>query len=415
MVVEKYPFEERVEHGFDSRTSFFITKRFYELREEGLLEYRDHPSLPLRIWNYTRGCQYLAAWQPETLASRGLITDHEDRVITPAFVKFFNYGEPSCKLEEILDEITDQQTISHLNVDFDEKFDGSFGIVFHYNDKWYVASRGSFDSLWSLKGQDILSYYDASSLNPLCTYLVEIVFKGNRIVVDYGDINELCALGSLKRCEEGWIETDDYKSTPFKQPRSLKFDLGVEHELPLKEKIKRYTEELIKVYDKGDAQFEGFVGSIKIKGHVQRYRFKTKMPSYLDLHKNVMHIGEKNVWQICVGDIDEMKFLEFLPDEFEDWYKEKKTYYMHICAQKYAFYESMQAKMQVDLRVYWDRKHPDHHNKKSEWLAIWKAEGCTESEYGIFISWLGGKDVRRSILSPYKPKGVQTVGLSRIK
>lgn len=412
MLLDKYPFAK-------INGKYYLTKSYHTLWRQGYLEYKDHPTLPLRIWNYTRKCQYDRKWTPETVTARGLITTKDDEVITPAFPKFYNWGEPEVKEDiEKLYEIKGKKSVM---LSYTDKWDGSFGIVFHYGGEWHVASRGSFDSLWALKGKDILSYYmPACKLNASCIYLVEIIFKGNRILVDYGDRNDLVILGILERDEDlGWRDVSAF--------RLEKYDIGDKNgrnfilpshifTIACKEDLEDIVEQL-RSEDPGDASKEGYVVTLYYdpENLNLKYRFKVKFASYLELHKNVIHISERDVWEICCGYRSEELFINHLPDEFDEWYREKKAYYMSICTRKYAFFESMQELLNVDLSVYWNRNHPENSSKKLGWIMLAKSSGMPENEYGVFIKWLGGNDVRKQILAPYRPKGVQTIGLSRIQ
>lgn len=54
----------------------------------------DHPTEPLRLFNYTELAQFQKAWNPVTRACRGLIINRETgEIIARPFPKFFNHGE----------------------------------------------------------------------------------------------------------------------------------------------------------------------------------------------------------------------------------------------------------------------------------------------------------------------------------
>jgi RNA ligase len=128
----------------------------------------------LELYAYTNGCVFDKRWDLYSPVSRGLIVDPANRrVVATPFPKFFNYGEAARGLPAEPFEVT-------------EKIDGSMGIVFHHGSGWRVATRGAFDSdqaRWAT--QFLRDNANASRLRPGTTYLVEIVYRRNRIVVDY--------------------------------------------------------------------------------------------------------------------------------------------------------------------------------------------------------------------------------------
>lgn len=145
----------------------------------------DHPSLPLRIYNYSRKCQFEKNWNVLTLAARGLVLDYDYNVVAFPFKKFFNYQEH--KVEDI----------PKLPYEIFEKMDGSLGIVFTYNGELIVATRGSFISDQAIMAKNILEnkYAHIIAFPQNTTYLFEIVYRNNRIVVNYGDEENLVLLG----------------------------------------------------------------------------------------------------------------------------------------------------------------------------------------------------------------------------
>ena len=157
--------------------------------EDGLISAQKHDTLQLIIWNYTQTCQFSKAWDEYTMAARGLITDLEGNVVARPFKKFFNIDErEETKIENLPTETPDVYT----------KYDGSLGILYFDGDLPCIATRGSFNSdqaKWAtewiqtkfLKKSDFLEGY---------TYLFEIIYPENRIVVDYGKERNVCYLTS---------------------------------------------------------------------------------------------------------------------------------------------------------------------------------------------------------------------------
>jgi putative RNA ligase len=148
--------------------------------EEGLLRCSKHNEHPLLIWNYTDAVQVKKQWNKVTRICRGLVTDLNGMIVGRPFPKFFN-------IEADLHEPTEEFEIY-------EKMDGSLGILFHYADKWHLATRGSFHSPQAGEGFNMLK--DTDKLDISLTYCVEIIYPSNRIIVNYGDYKGLTYLSS---------------------------------------------------------------------------------------------------------------------------------------------------------------------------------------------------------------------------
>jgi RNA ligase len=137
----------------------------------GALARSDEP--PLALYVYTNRCVYEGLWDYITVLARGLVLDLEARAVraTP-FPKFFNHGERGSAWPEEPFEVY-------------EKIDGSLGIVFHDGTRWRVVTKGAFQSAQARWADRWLATRDLGALDPVSTYLFEIVFRQNRIVVSY--------------------------------------------------------------------------------------------------------------------------------------------------------------------------------------------------------------------------------------
>lgn len=138
---------------------------------------------PLALYHYSSRCVYDVLWDDISLLARGLILDVDrgELVATP-FPKFFNYGERDAKLPD---------EPFHAF----EKLDGSLGIVFFHDDRWQVTTKGAFGASQARWAEARLAQWDLRLLDPRTTYLFEIVYRDNRIVVHY-DYEELVLLGA---------------------------------------------------------------------------------------------------------------------------------------------------------------------------------------------------------------------------
>jgi RNA ligase len=260
---------------------------------EGLIVKQDHPEYPISIYNYSRTCQYENKWDDLTIECRGLVLDREGNVMAKSFPKFFNYEE--------LEGMTFRPSkIPNEKFEVFEKMDGSLGIVFYYEGEWRVATRGSFKSEQAIMGAEMLKRYDLSVLDAECTYLFEIIYPENRIVVDYG-VERMVLLGAYNN------------------------QTGVEIGLDQMKYVNNF--DVVKRYD-GMADFKELKDSIMDdrEGYVIRFdsgmRMKIKGDEYLRLHKILTNFSTVDIWKILCdgGSLDE--FLDRVPDEFDVWVRQ---------------------------------------------------------------------------------------------
>lgn len=150
-----------------------------------------HPTLPLGIYNYTARAQYRNEWTKAERVCRGLIVeDGTNKVIARGPEKFFNYGQTGAP-EISLDTLVRVTT----------KHDGSLGIFWSYEGSVGIATRGSFTSDQSIHASELLqsSEYSEACTEALSsegeTWVSEIIYPANRIVLSYGDEDKLYSLG----------------------------------------------------------------------------------------------------------------------------------------------------------------------------------------------------------------------------
>ncbi len=265
---------------------------------DGLLYKQTHPTLPLTIWNYTEKVQYDGLWDEVTLMCRGLVTDSEGTIIARPFRKFFNMEEgkhtPTSEFEVY------------------EKMDGSLGIFFYYEGNPVFATRGSFTSDQAIKGREILNKYNWQyGTYEGYTYLFEIIYPENRVVVNYNGLEELIVLGV--------IETSTGKECKYSEMENEGFVLVKKYD-----GIKNYS--ILKSLISNDA--EGFVVRFS-----NGDRMKIKGEEYLRLHKIMTNVSTTGVWELLSNGGDVNEFLKDVPDEF---YKKVKEYADTL---KYGFYQ----------------------------------------------------------------------------
>lgn len=251
--------------------------------DKKLVSVQHHPSEDLHIYNYTQTCQFSGAWDEVTKMCRGLILDGSGKVIARPFDKFFNRGE---------------QGEPHTGVfTAHDKMDGSLGILYPHSGgtKLSIAIRGSFTSDQAIEGTKILQrYIDDRGIKEMFlrettskTFMFEIIYPENRIVVDYGKRRDIVLL-AVREIETGKINPARY----------LGFDYPVIINEP--DKPRDNTEGVVLYYTDG-------------------FMEKVKYEEYVRLHRLVTGVTARRIWDLLKHNqkIDEL--VERVPEEFAAW------------------------------------------------------------------------------------------------
>lgn len=256
---------------------------------EKFIAVRKHPEADLWIYNYTQKAQWDNHWTPETRACRGLIVDGDRRIVARPFEKFFN--------------VEQHESLPAEPFDVYEKLDGSLGVMYFLDGRPQIATRGSFDSPQAREANRILAEkYGRVTFNPDLTYLVEILYPENRIVVDYGGQRDLVLLAVL--------DTESGQEWPLSACRT--------HDgIPLVRCVPGHhgVDGLDYLRAMNNPNEEGFV--IRFQSGL---RVKLKFADYKRLHKILTGVNERHIWEhLRAGTFDAM--LEHVPDEFMAWAK----------------------------------------------------------------------------------------------
>ena len=268
--------------------------------EEGLLHKQVHPTLTLTIWNYSETVQYNEKWDEITIMSRGLVTDDKGNIVARPFKKFFNLEEKKHTAT------TDFEVYS--------KMDGSLGILFNYNGEWIMATRGSFTSDQSVKGFEMLQRYGYKNLKTEYTYLFEIIYSDNRIVVQY-PFEDVVLLGIIET--KTGREVDLYDGDEDIRLRNMINNLGF-RVVEKYDGISDYTTLSSMIKD----DEEGFVVKFS-NGN----RVKIKGREYLRLHKIMTNVSTTGIWEILSNGDNFDEVLKDVPDEF---YQKIKSYVLEL-------------------------------------------------------------------------------------
>ncbi|MGZ9935418.1 RNA ligase [Streptomyces sp. NC-S4] len=301
--------------------------------DAGYVTRKTHPELPLSIYTYTRTAQYERVWNDVTTRCRGLVADDTTgAIVALPLPKFFNVGEHESG-QPYAPALPDEPFEVY------DKVDGSLAVVFHYADRWRVASKGSFISAQATWAQRLLDGRDTAALRPGTTYLAEILYPQNRIVVDYGDRRDLVLLAAFGR---------DGTEVPLAEAASHWEGIGsvvtVWPAMPI--------DELIALTESNTLPGGAPATGTQAEGFVLRFasgvRAKAKLAEYVRLHRLLTKATERDIWRAhgiqrfaglplkqlaqglgtTVAEIEATggkpldALLDQVPDEFDAWVSE---------------------------------------------------------------------------------------------
>lgn len=341
---------------------------------DGFVRRQVHPSQPLAILNYTERCVYERAWSDLTRRCRGLIYNTATLAVAARpFEKFFNYSEH----EEATLSLDEPVVIS-------DKMDGSLAICYRGTDGLLaIATRGSFASEQALHATRVLRER-YPGFEPLDGYteLFEIVYPGNRIVVDYGAEDDLFYLGSVEIAtgrsygpyppgtvaanEKGWTG-----------PRACVFDGSTLAEA-LAMPPRKNAEGIVVMY------------------HRTGQRVKIKQDDYVALHRLITGMNARVVWEKLDQGLTADDLCEGIPEEFWPWVRqvaaELEGEYQRIAGAAAAEYRQILAAL------------PDGWTRKDFALAM-----VQSPNRAWLFNLLDERDPRPGIWRTLKPSGERTL------
>lgn len=263
------------------------------------------------LFNYTPKTVYNRYWNDTTLQCRGLIKDKDGVIIARPFDKFFNLNEvESTRLENLPDS---SYTVF-------KKYDGSLGILWsdkHGNKR--IATRGCFTSpqaefateLWNRRYRGL--YYENLTL------LFEIIYPGDKHVVDYGKEERLVIIGGRV--------TDTGRYLSHNELKSLGYD-------DIVESVPASLEEIIEssYHESGT---EGYV----VQFHTNPPLFiKIKTSEYLRISKSILGFSKKKVleninsWETYIVNLPEehRELAEEWKEEIDRFIGSSYQYAIHV-------------------------------------------------------------------------------------
>lgn len=261
--------------------------------DEGYVRVQTHPLYPYNIACYTKRAMFEREWNNTTTVCRGLIwRQATGKILARPFKKFFNYGEPGAA-----------EFSSHDIVNAYDKVDGSLGIAYMTPDGPAIATKGSFTSDQALHATELLrTQYPAYEPEDWKTDLFEIIYPDNRIVVDYGDTDALVYLGSVD-IEDGSDHDNSVAMGFYGFRRTPVIEGGY------------FADVVQRIIQNQRPNAEGVVIHREYTGD----RIKLKQQDYIELHKVMTGLNERQVWE-WFGTKDHLDVvLVDLPEELHEW------------------------------------------------------------------------------------------------
>jgi RNA ligase len=355
----------------DTTTSLHYSLEPYEaLVSQGYLSKQEKNNKVL--YKYTDKTTFEKHWNEYTRSARGIIFDKETGAcLARPFKKFFNINEmPETSFSKLPNEA----------YQIFEKMDGSLGITYWENNNPILATCGSFNSDQAIKGTQILrKKYDFWMMDPQYTYLFEIIYPSNKIVVNYGDTEELVLLSAFntKTGEEVNREWLTSMSVRIGCPLVSVHNLDIQQALTLQKTLPKDREGFIVRYNSG-------------------LRIKIKGAEYLRYHRIISGLTPLNIWRELKEGILPLEYKMHIPEEVLSE--------VEVIEQKLSLkYEQVKKEIENEINTYFSFVDPTNLNKKEIGLKLKEVEKLLKHPIAIFPYFLG-KGLETYIMKAIEPK-----------
>lgn len=258
----------------------------------------------LLILKYRPEVTFFDLWNEFYMETRGVVIDIDKmELVSCPYRKFFNLNEkPLTQINVILELINKAYSVTIKN-----KEDGSMISCSKYNGNLIVSTPGSLNSSQALWAKAFIQkHYPAliESLPEHLTFIFEAIYPENRIVVDYGQKEDLI-LTNIRNKKTGRLLEEkevEYYASLFKLPIPQKETKGL---MELIEAAKNKN-----LYPANSK--EGWVFVIKTKDEDRL--FKLKCDDYCEVHKILSFaVSPKVIFQKIKSDTFD-DFLSKVPD-----------------------------------------------------------------------------------------------------
>lgn len=341
--------------------------------EAGNVNKQVHPTLPLGIYKYSQQCVFTQHWNETTLRCRGVVLDESGEIVINGFPKFFNHNQLEAQAEFA------KRRAAGMGYRITEKLDGSLIQVAWYKGTLVIASSGSFTSPQALKAAEIIGAHPKlhSLFENGKSYLFELIYPENRIVLNYGTQVSLTLL-AIRDTETG-------------EEEGLYVDKSIDKVKTLAMSIEQAEADLSR------AEFinkEGYI--VKFE---DGYRVKMKYDEYCRLHKIVSGVNERFVWEALRDGVDLETSLAGIPDELFDFVKDT------IKALKLEYHA-----LETEAQFVYLAALKDFHDRKSQ--AAWIITNHKDLSALVF-SMLDGKDYSKKIWNQIEPQTITRFGFGQ--
>lgn len=342
-----------------------------DMLTQGYVRKQAHPSLPLAILNYTEAATYERVWNDVTMQCRGLIYNTETgEIAARPFRKFMNYGEPG--------PLGDIELDPNEPVVVTDKLDGSLGVLYDDGDGGAIATRGSFTSEQAIHATRVWKtrYTDAFP-HQNWTFLFEIIYPSNRIVCDYGDVDDLYLLALVGKETGEVLRPTSAAEMGWSGPIVERFSYAS-------------LAEALEASPRDGA--EGLVIDLVDRNE----RIKLKQADYIQLHKLITGLNERSVWEHLGAGGTVAELCAPIPDEFHDWITKVAARLTSESESIVKRAETEHALLMSDLPVGWTRKD-------------YALRAITSPSRAVLFQLLDGRDPRPDIWRTLRPSGAVTM------
>lgn len=332
-----------------------------------LINVQHHHYAPLAVYNYGPKCQFDGLWDDVTCKCRGLIVDQStDEIIARPFQKFFNLG--TADRPETMEE-----NFPTTTPEITEKLDGSLGILYRIGNQQFIATRGSFAS-------DQAAWASAWYAKNICrdldtegwTYLFEIIYPDNRIVVKY-DWEGLALLAAINN------ETGEEMQRSNLEAAATLLECRIVPQVP-------YSIAECRTANKENE--EGYVFTWHKDGQPP-LKLKVKFIDYVRLHRLLTQISPKRIWEMLRDHESFDELFDHTPSHYQEWV----NYWKNGLQAEYGRYEQK-------AKIVWESyQQPKDGQDKAQRKAF--AEFVTLADRkdvaGILFQMLDGKSYEENI------------------
>lgn len=253
-------------------------------------------------FDYNKTATFTRDWDYLTMTARGLVFEvSTGKLVSRAYDKFYNAHEP---------EVGGIHTLRQTGFESLEKADGSMISSFIYDGEIWFMTRGSFYSdqakwahSWARTNMNLNRITDSMSGSDL-SFIYECIYPDNRIVVDYGRLEELRLTGIRN------IVTGELYSYDSMVIIANMLGCGI---------IKRFDYETIDDVIAAVSKFTMNEEGVVLR-YPDGYMVKIKSEEYCKVHRIISCVTPLAFWRAI--DINTFKiptnFLTGMPEEFRE-------------------------------------------------------------------------------------------------